>query len=97
MSRLTQEMLDHVERAVQGTCQSLMENFDRTADFYNFGFEFDDLTAEEEMQVIGYVEDRHFECHECGWWCEAGDYNMEACEATGENICSQCGEEYNNE
>ena len=95
MSRLTPEILAIVERTVQGTCQSLMVNFDQASEYYEWGFDFDDLTAAEEEELCEYIDNLHFECSECGWWCEAGDYNIAACEATGENICSQCGSDYN--
>ena len=90
MSRLTPEILDQVEKSVQGSCNSLQESFDRANDYYAWGFEFDDLTPDEEMELCAFIDTLHFECVRCGWWCEMGDFNDEACVASGENICSQC-------
>lgn len=39
---------------------------------------------------LEYIDENIFICVSCGWWCESGDYNSEACEATGEDVCSEC-------
>ena len=52
-----------------------------------YSLDTDGLTEDQ----LGQIDDQIFLCAECGWWCEAGDYNQEACEATGEDFCSECG------
>ena len=42
------------------------------------------------MEELEQFDECLFECSICGWYCEAGDWNVEACEATGENVCSEC-------
>jgi hypothetical protein len=92
MNRLTEEMLEQVANAVQGTCRSLEQNFDQCADFYNFGFEFEDLNVVEETLLCDYIDNRYFECAGCGWWCEVGDYAENQNNPSGD-ICSDCNEE----
>lgn len=93
MSRITTEILDEVERSVQGTCESLQSHFNSCADYYKYNFEFEDLTYEEELEVIKYVEERHFECAQCGWWCETGDWAENQPNDSNGDICTSCGAE----
>ncbi len=96
MSRLTQKLLDDIESDIQGSCQSLQQ----VADYYleeALNIEYDDLSSAEEIQLIEYVEQRHFTCAECGWWCEVGDYADIQPDPTNGDICSDCGKSYDDE
>ncbi len=95
MSRLTQERINQVIQGLQGTCADMAGMFDEIAEFYEFGFEFDDLNRAEEMEFCTALDNALFLCSVCGWWCEAGDWVTpdEPGYNANEETCSQCGEE----
>lgn len=79
-----QEIVDHL----QGTCDEIMTYIDNR-------IEEDDIDEEwfrkNELQIMDYVDNRIFNCSQCGWWCEAGDWVDQGDDYSGEEICSDCG------
>jgi len=90
MSRLTRQRLELVGSGVQGTCSPLEFEFNSTAEYYEFGFEYDDLTPLEEVQLNDYIDNLYFLCEGCGWWCETSE-RVETDDGTA--LCNDCGEE----
>jgi hypothetical protein len=95
--RLTDERINEFLNSLQGTCQGREFVFNELADYYKWGFEYDDLNVEEEERLDHATDDALFLCGNCGWWCETGDWIIQK-DYVGHEICSQCGEfDENNE
>lgn len=89
--RLTDERIEQVLSDIQGSCKDFAQAFDETAEFYNFGFYYDDLDTEELHRFHASLDNTYFECVECGWWNEVGDYAKKQDDPSGDR-CASCGE-----
>lgn len=77
----------YIAHTLLGGCVS--DVFSEIEKLKDYGYPKDCLN---EMAICYIVDQITFQCAGCGWWCEAGDYNTEMCDETGEDYCSQCGE-----
>lgn len=95
MQRLTDVRINQVIDGLQGTCADMAGMFDQIAEFYEFGFEFDDLNTEEEMRFCQTLDNALFLCSACGWWCESGDWVDDSMPGwnPNEETCLDCGSE----
>lgn len=84
--KMTTEQMEELVNTVNGTCESIYSTCERL-----FGHEI--CEYENEMEICGYVDDRIFECGECGWWYDAGWWNTDESVTRGENICLGCAPE----
>lgn len=82
---LSEEQLNNIWNDLQGSCQSL----ENVLEYYEI--DPSDLTQAdyEDLDNLG------FNCHQCGWWFEAGDW------AEGDDtdgiICTDCGKDNEDE
>lgn len=65
---------------LQGTCRSLGETCEA------LGFDQDDLTQDEHMELDGLV----FSCAQCDWWCEACEANENVHDPDAGDLCDDC-------
>ena len=88
MERLTDVKINKVINALSGSCDEMTQTFDEVAEYYEWGFTYDDLTTAEEMRIDAALDNAIFNCAVCGWWCDMGDM-AENCD---EWTCSDCGD-----
>lgn len=76
-----------VAEALQGTCLRLED-----ALTHQFGDDSGDEVdvAEFDIELLRVLDDQVMECEGCQWWCETGDLN-------GEQMCSDCAQEDDDE
>lgn len=75
-SEITQEVID----ACVGTCHSLDQIL---------GMYFEEEGWTEEDLDLEMLDEAIFECEDCNWWCDTGEYTDN--EKVDGNICSDCG------
>ena len=80
---LTRDQMNEIVDGLNGTCMSLHEGVRMYADV-----ELEDV--ENELEFCEFLDNWIFSYHECGWWCEAGFWNTQHGEATGEDVCLHC-------
>ena len=88
--KLSQREMEEVVDYLQGTCMSIDE-----ALYILLNTSQNDL--ENELEFCEYIDNRIFECVQCGWWYEAGEWTEydnvpESSRGQGE-FCSSCGQE----
>lgn len=89
---LNQAQINEVLDTIQGSCMSLEQAIaivtedPITGESWATGPE--DLLNEDELHAA--VDNAHFICGECGWWCEVGDYAENQDGNYNGDICSQC-------
>jgi hypothetical protein len=79
-----EQLVDHLQgtcKDLNAGCEELLEH--ELCDYVN------------ELEACNYIDERIFNCAQCGWWCEAGDWvPYEALINPGDgDICMDCGRE----
>ena len=87
---LSQEELNELIAYLLGSCKSVDEALnDITEGKVESAYEVDN-----EDEMYSQIDQVTFECVQCGWWCEAGDYAEVQDNPCGD-ICTDCGPEEN--
>ncbi len=93
MRVLTKAEMIAVAEDLQGTCRSIAQAIECVTD--------GELTDEDD--VVNYkdfyatIDNNVFECAECGWWCESGDYADIQPDPANGDICTDCGKNHDDE
>lgn len=92
---ITHDEMQHVVNYLQGTCMSIEEAF---AQLEIEGLEDRDSVVNEE-EFYAFLDNQIFECGQCGWWCETGDWMDDSHPdwSPSVEICSSCAPEVEEE
>jgi len=74
---MTEETLNSLINALQGTCMSLDEACS------DLGINEDDLTEQDHS----FIDQEIFRCETCAWWSEVSEMSME------DSVCTECNPE----
>lgn len=88
MRVLTKEEMQAIAEDLVGTPQSIESAFQNVIEDEDVDL-FRDVVNDKELYET--IDNVTFECVECGWWCEAGDYADYQPDPTNGDVCTDCG------
>lgn len=92
MRDLTEAEMLAVAEDLQGTCRTIDQAIECVTD----GELEDRDEILNERDLCAVIDNNVFECAECGWWCETGDYADVQDNVNGD-ICTDCGKSHEDE
>jgi REP element-mobilizing transposase RayT len=92
MYRLTTEEIDQIIDFLQGSCNSLDVAIELCIEEDGVHGLSD---IQNDMELFNRIDHSIFECSQCGWWCENGDWITEEHPNYDPNAetCTQCGDD----